>query len=390
MRMPVHPSHLQSDYPLVVCITDFWLPKFGGMERSIENLCRELPTDCGATVLTEGSSAQQRNEMPFHVERLCANGKEGYFRRALRWIGESRSPRVLHIFGFSYYWPEAQAQFIESCRHLRDTAIVMKVPTLGDASRYIKTTHAMVARSVDRFIALTGAMQQELVACGVPVDRVVCMPNGVMTTRFTPAEDVQRRVARTTLGLPHDRLLLGFSGRFEVRKRIDLLAAAIKSLSKERRPCLVLVGEPDHTFGTGFEVSMLLDGDIFWLPRQPDMRPVYHALDAYITASNAEGMSNSVLESMASGLPIIASDIAGHRELVRDGVNGFLFENGNRERLVEAIEKLIWIWNAGDLMAMRTSSRERAVAEFDQALISRRYSQLYLELTALERGLSDH
>src|SRR5438270_660962 len=83
---------------------------------------------------------------------------------------------------------------------------VMKVPTLGDASRYLATTHAAAARSVDRFIALTEEMRRELIACGVAPERIACLPNGVRTGAYTPVDDEGRRAARTTLGLAPDRV----------------------------------------------------------------------------------------------------------------------------------------------------------------------------------------
>lgn len=367
-------------YPSVICISDFWYPKFGGMERSIENLCRELPGECEVQVLTQSSGSDAGPAFPFRVRAFPSDADHGYYAHALDWIRASRAPRVVHVFGFSFQWPRAQAAFLEACAALEATSVVMKVPTLGDASRYLGSSHAATARHVNRFVALSDEMRRELVACGIPPSRIACLPNGVRVSQFRPADAASRRSARQALGLPADRLLLGFCGRFERRKRIDLLVSAVRDSRAQGRVGLVLVGEPDHTFGTGFDVGELVADNVIWLREQSDIRPAYHAFDVYLTASMVEGMSNSVLEAMSSGLPIVASDIPGHRELVAPGVNGILFQAGQCESLVEALSKITERAGEEGLAAWGRASRDRACAEFDQSRISACYAELYREL----------
>ena len=213
--------------PSVFGVTDYWFPKIGGMERSIENLCLCLCGDFKVALLTGGEPGEDASTFPFQVSTLPIEGDAGYYGAALKRIRAAIGPRIVHLFGFSYRWPHAQAELVRRLARLPDTAIVVKTPTSGDARRYLSTSHAATAGSIHCYIALTTAIEQELRECGIPRERICRLPNGVRTDWFLPVDDEHRRGARLHFGLPLDRPVVGFCGRFERRKRIDLLAAAL-------------------------------------------------------------------------------------------------------------------------------------------------------------------
>ena len=366
----------------VFCISDFWFPKFGGMERSIDNLCRGLPRTLEPRVLTPDPGGEAVTGFGYDVLRLRSVAKRGYYDEALRRIRAARPPRIVHIFGFSYYWPGPQASFVAQAAALPGTFVIIKVPTQGDACRYLESTHADTIGVVSRFIALTAALRDELIGCGVRPRQVALVPNGVSVERFTPARAGARRAARAWLELPDDRPLFGFCGRFEGRKRIDRLVSAVRSVEGQPRPLLILAGETDHTFGAGMATGGLAGADVRLLAPLSDMRTFYHALDAYVTASCAEGMSNAILEAMACGLPIVASDIPGHRELVRHGQNGLLVEDCAGDGLRHAFENAAALWRQRQLGAWGRASRRIAVAEYDMEDVCRRYAGIYRRLIA--------
>ncbi len=362
----------------VFYITDFWFPKIGGMERSIDNLCSTLPPPFTAELLTCHAPAGDNGRFGYPVVRLPATDREGYYSAAAERIVRAEAPRVVHVFGFSYFWPAAQARFLAAAAVMPDTLVLLKIPTHGDASRSLRDTHAGLQRIVHRFVALTDAVADELTGCGVPRVRIARIPNGVRTEVYERVAAEARQQARQALGLPPDRFLIGFCGRFERRKRIDVLASAVEMLPRSGRPCLVLAGGTDHTFGQGVELANLLGEDVRWLPERQDIRPFYRAMDLYVSASEAEGMSNAVLEAMASGLPVVASDIPGHRELVRPGENGFLFRPGSVRDLARCLAAAGGLWQSGGIEPWGAVSRRIAERRFDQRRITRRYEQLYV------------
>ena len=366
----------------VFCISDFWFPKFGGMERSIDNLCRGLPRAFEPQVFTPDVGGEAAASFGYNVVRLPSVPSRGYYDEALLRIRAAPRPRIVHVFGFSYSWPGPQARFVAAAAALPDTFLVVKVPTQGDARRYLESTHAGIVGVVSRFVALTTALRDELFECGVRSCQVTLVPNGVSTGRFTPARAGARREARAALGLPDDRPLFGFCGRFERRKRIDLLVSAVNSVAGRPRPLLILAGETDHTFGAGMDAGGFAGPNVRLLAPLGDMRTFYHALDAYVTASCAEGMSNAILEAMASGLPVVASDIPGHRELVHHGQNGLLVQDCAGDGLRNAFEKTAALWRRNKLGAWARASRRIAVAEYDMKKVCRRYAGIYRELAA--------
>jgi glycosyltransferase involved in cell wall biosynthesis len=372
-------------------VTDFWFPKLGGMEQSLVNLCRYLPPSIQPTLLTGQRAPDGVRETDYFVHpvlRLAPDPDNGYYQQAFEWIARSPSPRVVHVFGFSYHWPEAQARFLHQVSRLPGTRLVMKVPTLGDARRSLSTTHQGVQAAVHCFIALSDALIAELAECGVPRSRIEPIPNGVCIDCYRPASPSERRRRRSEFGLPPGRLLVGFCGRFERRKRLDALVRAVGLLPPKRRPCLVLAGYTDSTFGTGVDVTGWLGDDVRLLPARLDTRPFYQAVDVYASASEAEGMSNAVLEAMASGLPILASDIPGHRELVVPGANGLLFPSGNEEALANCLLDLSRR-TRGELREWGRASRQTAARRFNQAVVSRRYAELYERLVGLRPHQAD-
>src|SRR5438876_974531 len=99
--------------PTVFCVTDFWFPKLGGMERSIENLCRSLPPAFDVHVLTRRVPEEGGDDFPFPVLAFPVQARHGFYPEALAWIQAVRGPRVVHVFGFSYLWPETQVEFLQ-------------------------------------------------------------------------------------------------------------------------------------------------------------------------------------------------------------------------------------------------------------------------------------
>lgn len=168
-----------------------------------------------------------------------------------------------------------------------------------------------------------------------------------------------------------DETVALFVGRLTSQKRVDLLVDAVSAANAERLR-LLLVGPSDATYGPAFDPRGLPAG-VTWLGTTKHPERHYALADVYVSTSLAEGMPNSGLEAMASGLPLLLSDIPGHREIVEAGRNGWLV----RPAVTDFATALAELPAREQLEAMGEESRQRAETEFSLTTVTERYLQLY-------------
>ncbi len=360
-------------------LTDYWLPKLGGMERSIQYLSAGLSKTNSVYLITGAAQDSRESYAGMTVIRFAANQHTSYYPSALSFIAQQGGEQIAHVFGFSFQWPEQQAQLLVELKESCHLPILFKIPTSGDVTKYLNHEFRAAKHHIDQFITLNARIKQELLQAGIEEERILSITNSVPCDFYKPPSLKEKLEARKTLGLPQEGVIFCFCGRFIARKRIDILIDAMRAVPKAKRPYLVLVGYADHTFGDGFPVEQYLDGYIQLIPTQLDMRPVYHAADIYFTASEAEGMSNAVLEALASGLPVLAHNIAGHAEMVIHGENGFLFEQNIPEiaSYILALQEKVLENRIQDFAAC---SRQLALARFDSRLLVEQYNTIYSRL----------
>jgi sugar transferase (PEP-CTERM/EpsH1 system associated) len=196
---------------------------------------------------------------------------------------------------------------------------------------------------VHRYVALSDHLSHYLqAAVGVPKDRIEQIYNGVDTQRFHPTSGARVPIAGSPFRDPR-HWLVGTVGRLQPIKDQILLARAfvravnLDSQARERMR-LVVVGEGPSRCQIE---QLLLDGGVTplsWVPgERADVPEVMRGLDAFVLPSRAEGISNTILEAMATALPIVATAVGGNGELLDDGVTGCLVPSGDVERLAQAM-----------------------------------------------------
>lgn len=174
----------------------------------------------------------------------------------------------------------------------------------------------------------------------VSAEKIVPLPNSVDRSVFVPPTESQRSRARQTFGIPEGKIIVGAVGRMVPQKDFQTFVLAARELQLSR-PDLVFV-----VFGSGPEEGELRKlaaplGDRFRFAGIVSDRPaIYHALDAQVLPSRFEGLPMTLLEAMASGVPVIASNVDGVREIASHGKDAVLIEPGDVHGFAVAIDRV--------------------------------------------------
>ncbi len=218
--------------------------------------------------------------------------------------------------------------------------------------------------------------------------RVVWISNGVDINRFTPRTD--NSAVRARFGLEEGELAVGFVGRLVREKGILELLEAMRHAS-ERIPNLVLLVAGDNKTGGDRDVetqalvqeylsSAQLPFRVEFTGFIDDVEEMMQALDVFVLPSYREGMPRTIIEAMASGKPVIASDIRGCREEVSHGETGLLVPVRDAEALGRAIVDVL---NSPELAkSMGEKGRERAEQYFDEQMVLDRQLWHYARLVS--------
>ncbi len=212
--------------------------------------------------------------------------------------------------------------------------------------------------------------------------RLAVLPNGVDTDRFRnlPAQ----RTARRKLGLPLDARIIGSVGRHDPVKDYGcLLRAFVRVYDAHSDAHLVLVGDgPQNSALRSAAWDLQIHDRVHFVGWSDDLPLALTTFDVFVLPSLSEGMSNALLEAMAAGLPCVATDVGGNRDVIEDGVSGVLVPSRSPERLAEALEGLIESETLRNLFGAAAQARARALFSLD-AMVAR-YEDLYLGL--IEKG----
>jgi glycosyltransferase involved in cell wall biosynthesis len=209
----------------------------------------------------------------------------------------------------------------------------------------------------------------------IPPVRIRLIPNGIPPL-VPSGHDV-----RAELSL-RDVPLIGTVCELRPEKAVDLLVDATAALRRDRLPVqLVIVGDgPEETRLRAQISARGLDAAVHLMGRRDDVPDILAALDVAVCCSDFEGTPLSVVEYMAAGLPIVATQVGGLPELVHDGENGLLVERRDASGLAAAIGKLL-----RDAELRRTlgeTGRERQRRELGLEAMVAAFEELYLELYA--------
>jgi glycogen synthase len=215
-------------------------------------------------------------------------------------------------------------------------------------------------------------LRTDMLERGIPTDSITLIPNGVNVDEFKFGLSPDREL-QTALRLD-DRIVLGFIGSFYAYEGLDLLLAALaKVAAQDPKIAALLVGGGPVEAALKEQARRLhLEESVRFVGRVPhdQVEHYYDLVDIFVYPRHLSRLTHTVtplkpLEAMARGGVVLASDVGGHRELVRDRETGYLFPAGNVDELARAILRLVADREAWQPMRKRARSfveRERTWA----------------------------
>jgi D-inositol-3-phosphate glycosyltransferase len=243
-----------------------------------------------------------------------------------------------------------------------------------------------VASSADRIVCASEGEKSMLVEhCGASPEQVSVVPCGVDTLRFRP---MKKERVRCKLGLPEDEAVVLYVGRIEHLKGIDIL---IQAAARLETPVRLLVVGGDSKDSERKETLVELASElgvedrVTFLEAVPhaDLPMYYNAADVCVVPSYYESFGLVALESMACGVPVVASRVGGLRETVIDGRTGYLVPWRCPEPFAERLELLL----SNEALRRKLGREARAAAErFRWSEVAARVEDVYHELVSERRG----
>lgn len=357
----------------------------GGLENGLVNIINNLPSDefQHVVVCIDTFTDFRRRIRSPDVPVVAVNKKPGRdpaaFFRLLKILRHYR-PDIIHtrnLAGLDGLLPAflAGVPYRIHSEHGRDTD---NLDGSNARHRLLRKLHRPL---VHRFMAVSPDLARYLEHdVGVKADRIEQIINGVDTERFFPA-DSDGDKCLDLLNFSRGRLIVGTVGRLDgVKDQMNLVHSMTALLA--RRPelrdrlCVAIVG--DGPSRAEVEAAIADDGltDICWFPGgREDIPAILRTYDVFVLPSLAEGISNTILEAMATGLPIVATRVGGNDLLVEDGVNGQIVPAADSDSLSIAIELLV---DDSGLREQRgRQSRRRVEEKFSLGSMVDRYRSLY-------------
>ena len=215
---------------------------------------------------------------------------------------------------------------------------------------------------------------------GYPLEKINVIYNGIDTEFFKAASPESSRAAAERLGIPSGAPVAASIANLRPIKGIDVLIRALPTVTRIHPEFTLLIG------GEGSEAGKLqnlvkelnLARNVRFLGSVKDVRSVLQLCDLGILSSHSESLSNSIVEYMAMGLPVVATDVGGTREMIKHGENGFLVPAGDSEALAQATLRVL---RDRELMAkVGAENRKKAERMFGKERCIREHEELYVHL----------
>ncbi|MEM3828245.1 MAG: glycosyltransferase family 4 protein [Conexivisphaerales archaeon] len=338
----------------VLMFSDYFYPHVGGgVEKVVYELSKRLvKMGCDILVITLGENCLCYDVDGIKVYRVAGVDLTKLFQMQLSVpkdikkvlnVAKDFSPDIIHAHNI-FFTTSLLAVLIKRVSHRKlvfsaHLGDVSNLALLGRwkalaAKAYEKFFGKIILSSSDAIIAVSHAVRQHVISLGAPPKKVVVIPNGVDLEEFSSSFNMQKSIKPEVI----------FVGRLIPNKGLEYLVEAAKILinSKITKVRFKIVGDGPYRQQLEELVARYGLSPYFeFLGFVPKVSEILRNGGIFVRPSLTEGMPLTILEAMASGLPIIATRVSGTSEIIMHNETGILIEPGNVRQLAEAIKYLV-------------------------------------------------
>jgi glycosyltransferase involved in cell wall biosynthesis len=371
----------------VAMLIQRYLPHVGGAEKQLQQLGPRLK-DLGFDIyiITRHEKGLKRFEVidGVPVHRLPSAGPKVWaaftFNLSALWKLIHLRPDVIHAH--EILRPATIALHAKSLLPRPVLVKILRGGVRGDVYKlkrrpFWESYLRRLIQNVDAFLVISQEIDEELAALHIPPQKRVFLPNGVDAVRCCPVSEERKAKLRAIHSLPLQSVLVVYAGRLVPEKRVDHLLEIWNDI-RARFPSahLLIVGEGEEQQRLK---EMRVDG-VQFTGQVQDAVPYLQASDVFVLPSSTEGLSNSMLEAMSCGLPVLATTVGGAPDVIEHEVSGWLIPPEEVVALKQGLETLL-----GDRalrFSLGTNARQRILSGFSLDSVARRLAGLYQQLMA--------
>ena len=233
-------------------------------------------------------------------------------------------------------------------------------------------------RRYDRVISVCEMMRGYLMSAGVYSPRIKTIYNAIDTNDFK--NNGSGHDLRSELGIDKNTPVIGVVGRLSREKRIEVLFhMAEKIIKKVGDVKFLIVGDGPMRKSLQRTVNSLqLEDNVIFLGQRQDLKRIYKTMDLLVSISSTEGLPNNVLEALSMEVPVVATNVGGVGEIIRNRINGLLFEPEDSDGIAEGIVRLLSDRQMASCLSQE--GRRSVCRDFSFSVRMRRMERVYLDV----------
>ena len=351
----------------------------GGLENGVVNLINKMDRDKFAhaicCITNSGRNAEKLNKKDVSIfEMKKGERSELLLPLRLTWLFKRTQIDIVHTRGWGAIDGIIGAKLagipiVVHGEHGRD---MIDSDGSNKKRNFIRK---LLSCFVASYITVSNDLHEWLItSVGVNEKKVKTIYNGVDTIKFNPDN---KFLVREKYGYSSEDIIIGTVGRLAPIKDQQLLIKAFAQLNKKyHNITLLIIGDGPCREGLkNLARDLGIKQNVSFLGMRSDVPELLKLFDIFVLPSIIEGISNTILEAMATGIPVVASRVGGNSALIVNGETGYLVTKGDVSELATAVER--YILDRATMERHGTSGRKRAIGEFGLDRMVAQYEDVY-------------